>query len=276
MDSILVATDFSANANVAAEYAVMLAKKMNAKVTLFHSYSILFPVPGIPKEITEPKEFGKAVEAELEKLAINLRNIAPGVAVDYLCKSGFPVDAITAQVNERKIDLVIMGIKGAGRISEMLAGSFTTDLIMKASFPVMVVPLNARFHAIKHIVFATNCHEIHNYESLNLLKEIAQHFSARINTIYIKQNAEEPDSVEKEAVHSRLDEYFEGMLYSFHEATDDDLVDALNEYIQKTETDIAVTIPRKHSFFESIFSGSNTKAFAFHTHVPLLALPDKD
>lgn len=276
MDSILVATDFSPNANAAAEYAVMLAKKMNAKVTLFHSYSILFPVPNIPKEITDAKEWGKAVEGELEKLAVNLRYSAPGVAIDYLCKPGFPVDSITKLVNDRNIDLVVMGIKGAGMINELLVGSFTTDLIMKATFPVLVVPANARFQAIKHIVFATDCHEIHNYNSLNLMKEIAQHFSARINTIYIKQDEEEKDSVEKEAVRCRLDEYFEGVPYSFHEATEEDIVEALNKFMTKTEADIAVTIPRKHNFFGSIFSGSNTKTLAFHTHIPLLTLPDKE
>lgn len=272
MDSILVATDFSPNANAAAEYAVMLAKKMNARVTLFHSFSILFPVPNIPKDIVDPKEFGKAVEAELEKLSVNLSYTAPGVAVDYLCRPGFPVDSIEEVVKERKIDLVVMGIKGTSMINEVLVGSFTTDLINKATFPVLVVPIEARFRVIKHIVFATDCHEIHNYESLHLLKEISQHFGARINTIYIKQDDE--NSVEKEAVRCRLDEYFEGLHYTFHEALDDDLVNALNEFILKTESEIAVTIPRRHSFFQSIFSGSNTKELAFHTHVPLLALPD--
>jgi len=38
--------------------------------------------------------------------------------------------------------------------------------------------------------------------------------------------------------------------------------------------DLLTIIPHYHSFFESLFSKSETRQMVFHTHIPMLLLPD--
>ena len=50
------------------------------------------------------------------------------------------------------------------------------------------------------------------------------------------------------------------------------MVAGINQFVADNKIDMIVFIPKKHSFFNSIFHESNTKRMAFHSTIPLLAL----
>jgi nucleotide-binding universal stress UspA family protein len=53
-----------------------------------------------------------------------------------------------------------------------------------------------------------------------------------------------------------------------------DLVDGINDFVKARKADMIAIIPHKYTFFNNLFHKSVSKRMAFHTKLPLLALPD--
>ena len=138
MKTILVPTDFSKSANNAALYAANLAKEMKARILLYNVYDFPIGVAGdyaVP--LITPSELKKESENLLKKTAANLQKIAP---IEIKCKAmmGAAIDEILAE--ERKASFIVMGMKGAGKLSELLIGSITTGVLKKTKKPLLVIP----------------------------------------------------------------------------------------------------------------------------------------
>jgi len=71
---------------------------------------------------------------------------------------------------------------------------------------------------------------------------------------------------------NQLDSLFENINHSFHFIENENVEDAIDDYVEKENMDMLIMIPRKYSFFESLFHKSKTKEMLFHSHVPILAL----
>jgi hypothetical protein len=62
---------------------------------------------------------------------------------------------------------------------------------------------------------------------------------------------------------------------SFQFPVDTDIRHALNEFIRNHHVDILVMLPRRHEWLEHLFKKSGTKDMIFHTHVPILVIPER-
>ena len=51
-----------------------------------------------------------------------------------------------------------------------------------------------------------------------------------------------------------------------------DFTDAISTFSEDHNIDTIITVPRKHSFLESVFKSSHTKRLAYHSHIPILAI----
>ena len=51
-------------------------------------------------------------------------------------------------------------------------------------------------------------------------------------------------------------------------------IDGINDFVDSKNVDLIVTIPKKHGWFDSLFTKSHTKILAFHSHVPLMVIHD--
>ena len=54
----------------------------------------------------------------------------------------------------------------------------------------------------------------------------------------------------------------------------DDIVSGINDFVESHNIDMIAIIPHRYSLMERLFHKSISKEMAFHTHVPLFALPD--
>ena len=48
----------------------------------------------------------------------------------------------------------------------------------------------------------------------------------------------------------------------------------INDFAHKHDADLIAIIPHRHNLIERLFHRSNSKKIAFHTDLPLLALPE--
>lgn len=271
MNTILVPTDFSNAANNAAEYAVLLAQEMKAKVVLFHIYHVPVPATEVPIIVLGPEELQKDSETLLRKKAAHLKKYS-GVEISYIARMGMAVDEILEE--EKKANLIVMGIRNVSKLSEFLLGSITTAILRKTNTPVLVIPENIKFKAPKKIVFACDYNPKTNYDTIESLNQLIKIFHSKLFVINIREN-KKTVSMKEAGSGLRLENKINEISHIYHFKENEDIVEGLNKFISEKKADMVVVIPHKHNLLERLFHKSVSKKIAFHSHVPLLALPEK-
>lgn len=272
MKTILVATDFSDTSRNASLYAIELAKAADCKIILCHSYHTPISSTEIPVLINyadlELENMDRLID---EKEILNRNN---KIEIECITSSGFAVDDIIEIENKYKPDLIIMGMKGAGKLSEFLLGSVSTSLIERTTLPVLVVPEKAKFKNPLRIAFACdyNIEPVGNI--LNPLKSFAKTFNSSVLIINLLKEKEKVNS-SKALQGMLMDNYFKDIDHSYHFPEDDDFVHGLNSFVDSHNANIVAMIPHKHNFISKLFIESHTKKIAFHTHIPLLTIPER-
>ncbi len=59
--------------------------------------------------------------------------------------------------------------------------------------------------------------------------------------------------------------------YSFLRAFD--FLEGINRFAETKEIDAIITLPHKHGLISQLFVTSHTKKLAYHSHVPIIAIP---
>ena len=149
---ILVPVDGSEYANKAADYAVRLAKLMNAKLVVLHvvhlpTYALAYPVVEGPSPVTLPAPLPVSLLEDEKKVAGKLVNKVKqmaekaGVEAETMIIERHPSvpDAIIEFATKTGSDLIVMGTKGRTGIKRFLLGSVTESVVHHAHCPVLVV-----------------------------------------------------------------------------------------------------------------------------------------
>jgi universal stress protein A len=144
---ILVPVDFSAQADAAYAYALDLARKLDAKITLLHVFQVpafAFPDASVPLPAQTLIEVQNACRAQLGKL--EQRAQEAGVPVASILLEGAPFVEIVRAARSQNADLVVMSTHGRTGLRHALMGSTAEKVVRKAPCAVLVVrPADARF-----------------------------------------------------------------------------------------------------------------------------------
>jgi nucleotide-binding universal stress UspA family protein len=137
----LVPTDFSAYADQALDYAIALAGKLPARLTLLHVvHSVPLWVEGDMGRAL-PDVYLRQLEAqaqqELEQRQQRLQ--AAGVQGTILLVHGMPFQRIIDLARDQQIDLIIMGTHGRTGLQHVLLGSVAEKVVRLAPCPVLIV-----------------------------------------------------------------------------------------------------------------------------------------
>jgi nucleotide-binding universal stress UspA family protein len=136
---ILVPHDFSETAEHALSYAIGLAHKLGAAITLVHAFDT--PSYGYPDAFLASHDVAAqfeqvAVEA-LEKIAARVRE--QGLKVDTVVWRGAPWVEIAALAEQIRADVIVMGTHGRRGVAHALLGSVAEKVVRIAPCPVMTV-----------------------------------------------------------------------------------------------------------------------------------------
>ena len=153
---ILYATDLSENARYAFGYAVNIANRHDAKITILHVVEELSPfAQSMVADILGEKRLAdlkteKEIEVisdlktRLEEFCDNVRHEQPGcpfVIDDTIVVTGHPVDQIVHQAQEMDADLIVIGSHGRGGLADVTLGSTSRRVLRRCAVPVLVVRL---------------------------------------------------------------------------------------------------------------------------------------
>ena len=141
MPSIVVATDFSPQAEVAFTRGLALARSRSEPLILVSVDSTIELIPTAPDpEGPAWSQLRADVEAEEERLLADLitRATAAGVTVHSVRSLGDPVDVIVSTARDHDADLIVVGSHGRTGIRRFLLGSTAERIVSHASTSVLV------------------------------------------------------------------------------------------------------------------------------------------
>lgn len=267
--NILVPIDFSTCANNALKYAIEIANVFKANLYVANAYHIPVPIAegAMISYTTLYEEVAKDSEKSLEK-AINKIN-TKDVSIKKLAVAGYLIDVLESIISKNKIDLVIMGTKGEGNISNKLLGSNTSHIMKKIITPVLAIPDGYSFTPIKNIAFASDYQPTKSGQ-LNPLKQVAEKFNAHIHIINVTDKVEKT-TVEEASTGIQLDHFLENVSHSFHLEDNDNVFEGIQNYIDTHPIDMLSIIPRQHSFLDKLFTSSVSKKLALKANIPILS-----
>lgn len=188
MKTIIVATDYSAEATHAMHYAAALARQTRAHLVLFNSYQL---PETTAKDLPSPAEIDKQLidnRAYFEGIAIGLAK-QYGIKVDCWTNLIYVAEELDMLVRRYKADLVVMGM-WRNAWEDALFGNTTTFVIHQASYPVLVVPEGIRFKGLNRILLSWDPGSLTANNSLLLLRELVARFNAQVEVLHIEQEQE--------------------------------------------------------------------------------------
>ncbi|MEA5387198.1 universal stress protein [Haloarculaceae archaeon H-GB11] len=136
-DSVLVPTDGSDGSERAVEHAVDLATQYDATLhTLYVVESTRLSGLSDSDGVLESLEdAGRRAVDEV----VSLAHAEDVDSIEASVARGVPHEAILTYVDDRDIDLVVMGTHGRSGLSKDLLGSVTEKIVRSASVPVLTV-----------------------------------------------------------------------------------------------------------------------------------------
>ena len=272
MKLIIVPTDFSPLADNALKYGMDLATAMGSSLLLVHVYQIPISYSEVPLITVSMEEIKKASEERLAELKHNIETITAGKLVVYTeSRLGDVGDEINKLTKTLQPFAVVMGSRGVTGAGKFFLGSNSLSVIGRTKTPVIVVPPGGRFSAYKKIGLTTDFKDVVDKTPVAPIRALVSFFNAELHVLHVdyKQRNFNPDVPEQTL---NLDMLLTGMNPTYNFIENKDVNEGINDFAEKNNIDLIVTLPQKHSFLESIFEKSLTRELLHHTHIPVMCI----
>ena len=149
MKRILIPTDFSENSWNAIKYGLALFQDSKNTFYLLH----VNPIPAYSGAGSSVRAASRMMDEallksnkeDLDEIITKIKELPFNTEHTFISYSthDYFIDCIKREVQDKTIDLIIMGTKGASGIKEITLGSNTGDVITRVKCPLLAVPENA-------------------------------------------------------------------------------------------------------------------------------------
>ncbi|MFD1819468.1 Nucleotide-binding universal stress protein, UspA family [Pseudarcicella hirudinis] len=277
MKSILFPTDFSENAAHAAHFAVMLAKKIKAKIILLNIYGI----PVITSDqlaydattlIEDEKHVAWEQFNEFKEKFIKETGFE-GENIEACVKYGFPSEGILSTAADYKADFIVMGTKGASNIIDQFLGTNSYRVAHHSDCPVLIVPEKASLKPWENMLYAADF-ESDEIAGTHSVVDFSRLFKSKITVLHIREEYE-PAIVDPADVIEWMREEFEGENVTFKNLNRSNVIQGLETYLKTHPTDLLILANQERGFFEELFHKSVTKHFIQASNLPILIVRKK-
>ena len=212
LKNILVATDFSPLSRRAMDYALSFARRYESTITAAHVISpALYSTPStaVLYGALDPLPYLDGVRRELQRRLdeLTLDAIESGAKCQSVLVEGGISEEIKRLVDDRDIDLLVVGTHGAERWNRLVMGSVAESLVHNATCPVLTIgpkvfrrpKLEA---SLKNIIYATDFSAEATHAAPYALS-LAQEFGAKITLVHVL-----PPELRSNADRDQLTKYF--------------------------------------------------------------------
>ena len=281
MKNILLPTDFSENSWNAIKYAIQLFEKDQCTFHVFNAYTpvvydLTYMLLASPAQfgLRDPiREASREHLSELETRISDEFGVNPNHTFETIARFETLISGIKELIEERHIDLVVMGTKGATGAKKILFGSNTVQVFSGIKHPIIAIPSNFDYVAPQEILFPTDLEVTFNEEQLHMLKEITVLHHSKINAMHVRTG--HGLSAIQENNKLMLQTLFGKMNFEFHDFDDMNIPVAINEFQDAHTVNMLAMINNKQSFFENLFFKDTINQIGFYLNIPFLVIPSK-
>ena len=277
--TILFPTDFSDTAQNAFQHCLLIAKQLQATVTLLHA---IYPEY---ETLDLPVMAAKATKDKVEAARITLKSFRDyGIAeiqkkhdasnlpeIQLEVEVGSPINVIRTVANRDKAGLIIMGTKGQHNAVERAFGNVTTGVSERVSCPVMVIPEAASYRGINIVAYATDLKEADPYH-LWKAGQLLEVFNPVLHVGHVDTGEGTSEEVDFSDMKDFFSERSPALQVQFHDIREASVEEGLEDFVETYDVDMLVMFAPHHSLLERIFQRSNTRRMAMRTHISLLLL----
>lgn len=275
MKLIIVPTDFSPVADNAIKYAVDMAEAINAKIMLLNAYQIPISYTEVPLASMSLDQLQELSHEKLKETKKHIDTITGGKIHVYTeTKLGDVSEEVEKLCETLDPFAIVIGTRGVTGVGRFFMGSNTLSILKKVDTPVFVIPPGVSFKKFTKVGLATDMHDVVESTPVEPIKQIINTFNAELHVLNVdfERRNFSPATPEETL---NLDTMLAGMnpVYDFIENKDVD--QGLNDFAERNNIDLLITLPKKHSFLEKIFEKSHTRELIHETNIPLLCLQMK-
>jgi nucleotide-binding universal stress UspA family protein len=282
MKKILIPTDFSDEADHAAELGRSLALKFNAELIFFHSIEV-----SSAESINasgSPSNFDSFAESMLVHESIARANDEmsrlidvskfKGINATQVIKIGSPFNHIHDAIEKGDCDFIVMGTKGASGLSEVLIGSNTEKVVRRAKCPVLSVKVGVDESVFDSIVYATEMGD-HEENVIAVLKDIQNAYNSKLEIVWINTpNNFKSDRITKAMMRDFAEKY-NLVGYKVHVFNDVIEEDGIRHFADEVDAGMIVMGTSSHTGLSRIIRGSIAEDMVNHAKRPVLTVSMK-
>ena len=275
---ILFPTDFSPAAENAYIYALKLAERLDASVNVLHIYEVLEVHSWIEESMDMSQLNEKITLGEFEKYkeqTVMLNRIGKehhleDIEVNFSFKeSGEIVTAIVEEAEATHSDMIVMGTAGQHGLSEIFFSTTSAKVMEQAKCPVYIVPHTANYRGIENVALTLQ-YKQGELELIEKSMALAKLLRAHLHCLHV-------DVYDPEKIKLRREEVEHAFAnqpgISFHTHYELDTEKGILDYMKANNMDVIIMRVHRQSLFRELFSHSLAKRIAYHTEIPLIALP---
>lgn len=271
MKQILLATDFSASAANAMQYAMELAKVLQLEVCAIHA---IHPTEGINNStynaIFIENYYDNKREALKEWVSVyTSKEEYKDVTVTTLCDVGFLKAVINRYTAHHHVELLVMGITGATGINGIV-GSNASMVVTNIKIPTLIVPKESKYARVPVISLATDYETRLSAEDVNALNEMIKGFgSDKLQVLYVTEKSDEKQLAIFE---SKLKALIKHAQPEFNYITGGSPLNGILTFVESHETDILCLVKHHHNIVYRLFSKSTVNQVMNKTVKAILVL----
>ncbi|WP_299396902.1 universal stress protein [uncultured Gelidibacter sp.] len=274
MRSILIPTDFSDISMNAVKYALEFFKYEKYDFYIMHAYQddIHKETPTRENIADVTKRIAEKSAEELDHILKEINEFSPNPRHNYhtISANNILIDEADKIVDEKNIDLIVMGTRGMSNDRKITFGSQTLQVLKYVQCPVLAIPENQTYTQPKHVLFPTNYLIPYKRRELKLFCDMVAPYRSVIDVVYISKS--EKLSLRQEDNQLFLKEVLCKTEINFKTLDSKDVVTAIEHYVKDHPIDMLVMVNTRESFLESMLYPSRFDKLSMDLKVPFLAM----
>lgn len=275
MKNVLIPYNFSEAAINALNYTKQLFKDVEVTICLLDVY-ISQPSELLSDQENEKwfNEMDNEIEDELKYLIEVLRRENTSFNYEYVVESNSLTKAVTKTIEEKSIDIVIAGTKGAKSLAETFIGTNTMKMINVVNrCPILVVPMNYKYKPLHQIVFSTNYKRLFTAKELQFLINLTTIKRCILEVVSLSEENFLSENQQRNKV--KLRELLQDVNVTYKKIDwEGSETLTVEKHIKENDSELLVLINHKYNFFNRLLEENVIKKSAFHSKIPMLILPE--
>ncbi len=276
MISILFPTDFSENSMNAIRYALEFFKYENGQFYFMHVYQKEFydHEELVSRDVYDDvlDRVKQESEAKLEDLLKTVNELSPNPRFQYHSISAYNtlVEEASRIVNEKDIDLIVMGTKGKSDDRKIVFGSQTFQVLKYVQCPVLAIPANYTNTQPKRILFPTDYLIPYKRRELKLVCDLAGSYRSVVDIVYVSKSHKL--SMRQEDNQAFIKDTICKTEINFYTKNNKNVANTIKDYITENNVDMLVMVNTQFSFLENVLFPSTIDKVSLDLKIPLLAM----